>query len=92
VSTDNNELVGKRKKVLCPIERNGKTHWNNMGVGFVNKDNSINVVLNGVPLNGKLQIRDWDDEETYARKQQQWRSGNTAAMPRIGPVNEDLPF
>lgn len=32
--------------------------WTRIGIGFVNRDNSINVVLDAIPLNGRLQIRD----------------------------------
>jgi len=36
----------------------GKDRWTKIGIGFVNRDNSINVVLDAIPLNGRLQIRD----------------------------------
>lgn len=53
-----------KKKVLCPIEgRDGKTHWRTLGVGWINKDNSINLYLDGLPHNGRLQIRDWDEQK-----------------------------
>ena len=47
------------KEVFTIIE-NGedKTRWIKIGVAFINKDNSINVVLNALPINGKLNIRD----------------------------------
>ena len=35
-----------------------KNFWTNVGVAFVNKDGSINVILNAFPVSGKLQIRD----------------------------------
>ena len=35
-----------------------KNFWTNIGVAFVNKDGSINVILNAFPVSGKLQIRD----------------------------------
>ena len=35
-----------------------KDRWTRIGIGFVNRDNSINVVLDAIPLNGRLQIRD----------------------------------
>ena len=41
--------------------RNGnddKTYWDRIGAAFVNKDGSLNVVLNALPLDGKLHIRD----------------------------------
>ncbi len=36
----------------------GKHRWTKIGVGFVNRDNSINVILDAMPFNGKLHIRD----------------------------------
>lgn len=35
-----------------------KERWTRVGIGFVNRDNSINVVLDAIPLNGRFQIRD----------------------------------
>ena len=35
-----------------------KGRWTRIGIGFVNRDNSINVVLDALPLNGRLQIRE----------------------------------
>lgn len=36
-----------------------KTFWNQVGVCFPeNKDGSVNIQLNCVPLSGRLQIRD----------------------------------
>lgn len=36
----------------------GKDRWTKIGIGFVNRDNSVNIVLDAIPLNGRLQIRD----------------------------------
>ena len=56
-------MENKGKKVVCPVEgKDGKTHWVKMGRAYTNRDSSINVYLDGLPINGRLQIRDWDDE------------------------------
>ena len=34
-----------------------KDRWCRVGIGFVNRDDSINVVLDAVPVNGRLHIR-----------------------------------
>ena len=34
-----------------------KSFWQRLGAGFENKDGSINVDLNAVPVNGRLQLR-----------------------------------
>lgn len=36
----------------------GKEYWTKIGVAFVNRDDSINVVLDATPINGRLHIRD----------------------------------
>lgn len=47
------------KEVFAINEGKGNaTRWTRVGIGFVNRDGSINVVLDAVPLNGRLQIRD----------------------------------
>lgn len=38
--------------------KEGKSNWSRIGIAFVNKDNSINVVLDDIPMNGKIHIRD----------------------------------
>ena len=38
--------------------KDGKSHWTRIGMAFVNKDGSLNVYLDALPLDGKLQIRD----------------------------------
>lgn len=35
-----------------------KTEWHKIGVAFENKDGSLNVILDSIPLNGKMHIRD----------------------------------
>ena len=51
------------KVVYSITERNGKSFWNRIGVAFVNKDGSINVKLEALPVNGELQIRDYVAKE-----------------------------
>jgi hypothetical protein len=50
----------KTKNVFSITEsKDGKKkNWLNIGVAFLNKDGSINVVLNSTPVDGKLHIRD----------------------------------
>lgn len=44
---------------------NGKSNWQKCGVAFVNKDGSLNVVLDSLPINGKLHVRDRKPVEKY---------------------------
>lgn len=48
------------KDVFIINEENSKekSRWIKIGVAFTNKDNSLNVTLNSLPLDGKLHIRD----------------------------------
>lgn len=47
------------KEVFNIIEaQEGKSKWVRVGAAFVNRDGSINVLLNTYPSEGKLQIRD----------------------------------
>lgn len=74
-----------RKRVLCPVSgRDGKTYWMRSGAAYPNKDGSWNVYLDMLPLNGKLQIRDWDEPREKRRE-----GGETS--PLFGE-REDMPF
>ena len=53
----------KFKVAYVITERNDKTYWNRIGVAFTNKDGSINVKLDALPLSGTLQIRDYEPRE-----------------------------
>jgi hypothetical protein len=54
----------KRFKVLCPITRKDETtYWARAGAAFVNRDGSITILLDLLPTNGKLQLRDWDEPD-----------------------------
>jgi hypothetical protein len=52
------------KEVYTVID-NGKDKsiWIRVGVAFVNKDGSLNVKLNALPVNGTLHIRDRKEKE-----------------------------
>ncbi len=74
----------KRKRVLCPVAgKDGKTYWLRMGSGFINNDSSINVYLDCLPVNGKLQIRDWDEPRE--------RRADDEARPLSLPLGERSP-
>jgi hypothetical protein len=58
------------KAVFTIVERgssNGmtKSYWTRVGVGFVNKDGSITLKLDCIPISGTLQVREW---EPYDRR------------------------
>lgn len=43
-----------------------RQRWIKVGIAFVNRDASVNVILDALPLNGKLQLRSRDGERTKA--------------------------
>jgi hypothetical protein len=58
------------KVVWTVVERgqaNGvtKSYWSRIGVGFVNRDGSLTLRLDSIPLSGNLQVREW---EPYDRR------------------------
>jgi len=74
-------------KVLCPLDgRDGKTHWAKVGIGFRNKDDSIGVVLDLLPTNKKLYIREWTDED----RQRDANQPRYRAEPRAGGLSPEL--
>jgi len=54
------------KAVYTVVDRGqGKSFWVRIGVGFTNRDGSLNLRLDAIPVNGTLQVREW---EPYDRK------------------------
>ena len=48
----------KETKIVYSITKAGdKTYWTPVGIASDNRDGSIGILLNAVPLSGKLQIR-----------------------------------
>jgi hypothetical protein len=84
-------------KVISPIERrDGSKFWMRCGSAFTNKDDSINVYLDAVPV-GKgvtLQLRELTEEDLREREQRRGARGGVA-----GPIDhagggglEPVPF
>ena len=46
------------KDVYTIIKNGEKAFWQKVGRAHINKDGSLNVYLNALPLNGELNIRD----------------------------------
>ncbi|MEZ4403904.1 MAG: hypothetical protein R3B06_28025 [Kofleriaceae bacterium] len=74
-------------KVLCPVERkDGSTYWMRVGTGFPNKDQSINLYLDALPANQKLQLREMDEEDLQVRGGKRRDDGAPARS------RDELPF
>lgn len=64
---ERNAMDSSNMKVAYVIVvRNGKKFWNRVGVAFVNKDGSMNVKLEAVPVTGEIQIRDYVPRDELA--------------------------
>jgi hypothetical protein len=46
------------KTVYVITERGEKSFWTKIGVAFENRDHSINIQLDALPVSGRLQIRE----------------------------------
>ena len=59
----------KNLKVYTIVDRGGekKDLWLRIGTAFVNKDSSLNVVLNALPIDGKLHIREEQEPSEYSQ-------------------------
>lgn len=53
------------KAVYTIVERGGdaKNLWLRIGIAFPNRDRSLNVLLDAVPVNGRLHIRESAQDE-----------------------------
>lgn len=54
-----------RNAVYTIIERgeDQKPRWVRIGIAFVSRDGSLNVILDAVPVSGKLHVRDFRERE-----------------------------
>jgi hypothetical protein len=66
------------KAVYTVIDRGqGKSFWVRVGVGFTNRDGSLNLRLDAIPVNGTLQVREW--AEPYERRPDALPTGRAPA-------------
>lgn len=56
---------GVKRKVVYTIIENGegKSFWRLIGAAFVNRDDSLTVLLDALPVNGRLHIREPSERE-----------------------------
>jgi hypothetical protein len=70
------------KTVYTVIDRGqGKSIWVRVGTGFTNRDGSLNLRLDAIPVNGMLQVREWDPGER--------RSDTVDAQPHSRSIVRD---
>lgn len=59
---------GKKPKgvfVIIENERLTKPIWVRVGTAWVNRDDSLNLVLDALPIGGKLHVRDLLERENH---------------------------
>lgn len=54
------------KVVYTVVERSQKSFWVRIGAAFVNRDGSLTVKLDALPVNGMLQVRDASPRDANA--------------------------
>ncbi|HEU4408294.1 MAG TPA: hypothetical protein VFS43_23730 [Polyangiaceae bacterium] len=61
-------MEGTKMKILWMItERGERTFWTRIGVGYVNRDGSVNLTLDALPLGtNRLQLRDYTVRDAEA--------------------------
>ena len=62
------EQMSKTMKVVWTVvdRGQGKSFWTRVGVGFVNRDGSLTLRLDAIPMSGTLQVREW--QEPFERR------------------------
>ena len=55
-----------QKEVFTVTDKDGHSYWRKLGVGYINKDGSMNLYLDALPINGRLQVRDPKPREDFA--------------------------
>ena len=59
----------KSKAVYTIIDKgSNKSIWVRLGWAHLNSDGSYNVILDALPVNGKLQIRDWQPRDVWVAR------------------------
>jgi hypothetical protein len=85
----------KMMKVLCPIDKSDGSgaYWIRVGTAFLNRDQSINLYLDVLPKNGRLQVRELDEDDLRERDPNNPRRRGQRQLPAITPGTDDaVPF
>ena len=63
MNQENGQRALKLAYTIVERERDGRKFWVRVGVAFVNRDGSLHVRLDAMPVNGQLHIRDYQPLE-----------------------------
>ncbi|MGB5812801.1 MAG: hypothetical protein WBG86_19865 [Polyangiales bacterium] len=61
---ENGPRTVKLAYTIVEREKDGRKFWVRVGAAFVNRDGSLNVRLDAMPVNGELHIRDYQPLES----------------------------
>ena len=90
----------KMFKIISPIDkRDGSKFWMRCGVGYENKDNSVNMYIDALPVaagkDGRpltLQLREVTEEELRERSERRTQSGSYSSRGTLSrPSGFDMP-
>lgn len=79
-------------KICYSISQSGdRSFWTRIGVAFVNRDGSLNVKLNCLPVNGEMTIRDYEPNRSRDSESKDYPKHNHNNVPP-GQEDEEFPF
>jgi hypothetical protein len=76
--------AGKRLAVFSIRENKGGSVWVRAGSAFVNRDGSLNVLLDVLPLDGKLHVREAGEKTEKEKSDKKETLGKTPALASAG--------
>ncbi len=79
----------KMKVVWMITERGDKSYWTRVGVGFENRDGSVTIQLDALPVSGsKLQVRDYSPRDA----EDEGRPRERGSSPKNGRARDEVPL
>lgn len=85
-------MENKQLKIVYNItERGDRSYWNRIGVAYENRDGSLNIKLDAIPVNGSMQVRDWTPREDAAGSESSRPKGNGSSRSASSQGVEDFP-
>jgi hypothetical protein len=63
------------------VERAEKKYWVRCGAAFQNRDGSLNVRLDALPVNGMIQLRTWSAEDDARPRRSNGNGHHDDAVP-----------
>jgi hypothetical protein len=72
------EKSTEKRSVFAITEKGDQTYWTRIGAAFFsNKDGSINVELDAVPVSGRMQIREDPEREERGGRREHGRDSHS---------------